>query len=571
VLRAAASAIEWPEDELSVYATLRGALFGFDDASLLAFRQAFGPLDPARRREEVPAEPPASADGGRTAIRDFAPIDEALSLLRRLHNQRNRAPIVRTLSALLEATRAHAMFALWPAGDQVLGNVGRVLDLARAFETAGGLSFRGFVERLDAEAERARSAEAPVVEEGAEGVRIMTVHNAKGLEFPIVILADITAPLAHSSASRYADPARGLAALRILGLSPRELLEHGEDEVRRDEAEGLRLAYVAATRARDLLVVHSVGIHPMDRKERDFRSDGWVGPLEAALFPSPETWRRATPASGCPAFGLDTVLAPAGMDAIAAPTPPSCVQPGAHLAANGAYEVVWWDPRLLVGTAAPLGGLANVDALVAERSPEAADRGRRRFRTWADKREAMLERGRVATHRPFIATAARHPPEPLAPLSLVKLKRKKGRPGGARFGSLVHAVLAQVELGAPERVPAIAQLNARLLDAPIPEVRAAIEAVGAALEHPILLAAARAEPCHREYPIAVPVGGADGDLLEGDIDLVYRDGDEWIVVDYKTDLSLDEIPEAYARQLGWYCHAIRALFGGPVRGVLLAL
>src|SRR4030095_1930443 len=65
---------------------------------------------------------------------------------------------------------------------------------------------RGFVERLREEAE-GEAPEAPIVEEASEGVRIMTVHKAKGLEFPVVILADITAGLA-GTPGRFAAPGR---------------------------------------------------------------------------------------------------------------------------------------------------------------------------------------------------------------------------------------------------------------------------------------------------------------------------------------------------------------------------
>ena len=83
-----------------------------------------------------------------------------------------------TVSALLEGPRAHAGFALRPAGNQVLANVYRIADLARGFEVSGGISFRSFVEELAVQAERDESGEAPVLEEGAEGVRVMTVHGA---------------------------------------------------------------------------------------------------------------------------------------------------------------------------------------------------------------------------------------------------------------------------------------------------------------------------------------------------------------------------------------------------------
>src|SRR5205085_1257384 len=89
-------------------------------------------------------------------------------------------------SAAARSTRAHAAFVLRERGEQALANVLRVAELARTYEAAGSISFRGFVERLREEAE-GEAPEAPIVEESSEGVRVMTVHKAKGLEFPVVV------------------------------------------------------------------------------------------------------------------------------------------------------------------------------------------------------------------------------------------------------------------------------------------------------------------------------------------------------------------------------------------------
>ena len=105
----------------------------------------------------------------------------------------------------------------------------------------------------------AQAAEAPILEEGSDGVRLMTVHKAKGLEFPVVILADITCKLARAEAGRWLDPERNVCALKIGGWAPIDLLLHDAEEAARDRAEAERLAYVAATRARDLLVVPAIG------------------------------------------------------------------------------------------------------------------------------------------------------------------------------------------------------------------------------------------------------------------------------------------------------------------------
>jgi ATP-dependent exoDNAse (exonuclease V) beta subunit len=151
-----------------------GPFLALADGTLLAFRERFGTLHPFRK---VPDDlPPALAE-----------VAEAMAVLCELHRGRNRRPIADTIARLLAATRAHAGVAIWPTGEQALANVTRLIDMARRAERHGVTSFRGFVDRLTAEAERSEASDAPILEEGTGGVRLMTVHRAKGLEFPIVI------------------------------------------------------------------------------------------------------------------------------------------------------------------------------------------------------------------------------------------------------------------------------------------------------------------------------------------------------------------------------------------------
>ncbi|MFI5076880.1 MAG: UvrD-helicase domain-containing protein, partial [Vicinamibacteria bacterium] len=319
-LRAALAAVEWPDDELSVFATLRGALFAIGDEELLEYRHRYGRAPhPFRVAPDLPPH--------------LTPIGDTLRALARLHDMRNRRPVAETVTVLLDHARAHVGFALRRGGEQVLANVLHVAELARQYERNDGLSFRGFVEALRDAAERGDATEAPIVEDGSDGVRLMTVHKAKGLEFPVVVLADITAKLAQLEASRSIDAAQGRCALRIGGWSPQDLLDRQAEEHGRDLAEGVRLAYVAATRARDLLVVPAVGDEPYE--------GGWVSPLNRAVYPPPA--RRRTPgvASGCPAFKKDSVLQRPDDGIASAVT----VSPGLHRIGDGAaaHDVVWWD------------------------------------------------------------------------------------------------------------------------------------------------------------------------------------------------------------------------------------
>jgi len=261
-------------------------------------------------------------------------LADALEVLRALHVSRNYRPIAETISKLLETLRAQAGIALWPNGEQALANCQRLIDMAREFE-GGASSFRAFVEKLEADAERGEADEAPIVEEGVEGVRIMTVHKAKGLEFPVVILADPTCNAARDTPSRHVDSSRRLWVEQVCGCAPIELLEAAEEELLRDQAEAVRVAYVAATRARDLLVSPVCGDGPIE---------GWLDVLQPVLYP-PDAFRRAsTGADGCPAFGGDSVLdrGPQGAAPIA-----GSVRPGSHRPLHEGPNVVWWDPSAL--------------------------------------------------------------------------------------------------------------------------------------------------------------------------------------------------------------------------------
>src|SRR5581483_10245630 len=119
-VRAALNAIEWPDDQLSMYATLRGSLFAVPDSLLLRYFVKDSTSDSA----------------------GFEIIENAVQFIRDLHRKRNWRSAAETISELLETTRAHAGFALRPSGNQVLANVYRVCDLARTYEMTGGYSFR---------------------------------------------------------------------------------------------------------------------------------------------------------------------------------------------------------------------------------------------------------------------------------------------------------------------------------------------------------------------------------------------------------------------------------------------
>jgi len=566
-IRAALAAIEWPDDELSVFATVRGALFAIGDEELLEWKLAsrqdgFGALHPFRIPQSIPPH--------------LSPIAQSLQVLQQLHRRRNYVPVAETIQDLLNASRAHVGLVLRAGGEQALANVLHVSELARQYEAAGGISFRGFVDELRIAAETAQASEAPILEEGSDGVRIMTVHKAKGLEFPVVILADPTCRLSPAEASRWLEREQGMCAQKLAGWSPIDLVLHGEEERAREQAEAQRLTYVAATRARDLLVVSTIG---------DGAYEGsWLDPLTPAIYPHESERRDSTRAPGCPAFpSKDSVMNRPDGD----PARPYTVAPGAHRFAgsqipdNGSqiptgYSVVWWDPHMLHLGAVSSFGLRRDDLIVKDGDMFAVEERMAEYERWRQERADVIERAQkpsvhVQTATAWAAAAAEVGIDDeiaaASTIEIVELTGAQRRPRGPRFGTLVHAVLATVSLDAPADVTqAAAEMQGRMLLSTTEEIRAASAVASAVLAHELMARARRAAWLRRETPVTWLQD--DGTMIEGVLDLAFEEDGVTMVVDFKTDHELAAGESRYRAQVQQYVSAVTRATGRPAKGIL---
>jgi ATP-dependent exoDNAse (exonuclease V) beta subunit len=212
-----------------------------------------------------------------------------------------------------------------------------------------------------------------------------------------------------------------------------------------------------------------------------------------------------------------------------------------------------------------------------------ASQGAREYEQWKARHGALVTAGAAETYRVVTATelAARIVERGERPgwlgdpdqIGIEPVARATARPHGVRFGTLVHAMLSRIALDADAAAIAeAARFFARMLGADDAEVAAACEAAAAALRAPLMKAAAAAATrLRRECALVLRL--EDGATVEGVVDLAFpertADGEQWVVVDFKTDVDIAGRLDEYRVQLLLYLRAISQSTGAPARGVLM--
>jgi ATP-dependent exoDNAse (exonuclease V) beta subunit len=392
-----------------------------------------------------------------------------------------------------------------------------VVDQARAWTDATHGTLRQYLEWVRQQSSPgSRVAEAVLPETDDDAVRIMTVHAAKGLQFPITVVAGLsTMPQSRMAGAQVVWPPDGGCILNVgrKVTSPAfEAWRPLDEQMSHDER--IRLLYVACTRARDHLVV---SLHRRARAQ----AATWPGRLTNAelladtLAPILDDLPDATEGSSLP-----LVHTPSDRED-EAPVLPAFPEWQAERAAALAESA---RPRTVAAT-----------ALTDEGEPDAeSDPGLR-------KRPGDLD---------------------LPPW-------RKGRYGTA-IGRAVHGVLQLVDLASGSGLDELVAAQAAAEGVTGHEARVAT-LVRAALDSPVVAEAA-AGPHWREIYVGVPLG--DGQALEGYIDLLYRRPDgKLVVVDYKTgpespDDDLGPLVERYRLQGSSYALAVGEATGEAVDDVV---
>lgn len=480
-----------PDDGPAVVGVLRGPLFGLSDPELFRHRQAgFGFL--------VTAPDLAEMSG---------PVGEALQAMHRMYEWTRRLPAPAAVERVLEATGLLATTAAGSPGGAEAGDLLHAVDRIRQVTEEGG-TLADAAEALIEDLSSAEVESVPLEPGRTNVVRVMNLHKAKGLEAPVVFLAD---PL-HGGIDRIDVRVvrDGPSALGYFELSrpkgeygrtrlgrPADWEDHENRERAYVEAEQRRLLYVAATRARDLLVVSRPA-------GAGGRSRPWQM-LEAYLATVPHL-------AGGP---------------VAVPPPPTLPDLGAaarHAAASAR------DARL-EGLGAPSWQVESVTGTAHRAGPYGHP----------------LQEGRT-----------REPDTGMAWGSLIHFLLEHAMRGPRRDRDHLERVAAWFAFDKPE------------LRRVIPEALDTVERVMAAeFWHAALAAEERAVEV--PFAVRVQEPAAPPRVLHGVIDLAFKTADGWTLIDYKTDqlgAGVDALTARYAPQILAYTTHWSAQLGTPTRAGL---
>ncbi len=440
-----------------------------------------------------------------------------------------------SLPALIEAAVTETGYDLAvlsrPAGEARFANVRKMGRLAAEFESREGRDLRGFLDLLAARAEGEAEAQAATAAEGHDGVRIMTVHNAKGLEFGVVAVPDLSRRLLGGNRApllaigREEQPRVGLRLVR-LGSPKIDLFDYGalwEESQAREAEEELRLFHVAATRARRHLILSGV-VNPKEGKET--KGKPVVERLVDALGVPRDAEATVPVAAPAPRPGLEAEFEPSEIAVrVNLPSPGRAAELRALRRMDAAERELGEGPPPLVERQPPTVPSRPLSYTAISAYQECP------YRFYMERVLGLAQSERTSPRIP--GTTASGEDEAILP---------SAREERTARGAAVHALLEWSEANGwamppPELAARHAVSNGLAEEAGAEMLEPVRQWIDSPLRERI---AADATRTRAEVPLLLGVGGT---VLRGSIDLlVEREGQPPLVIDYKTDRLADVEP-----------------------------
>ncbi|MHB0914325.1 MAG: UvrD-helicase domain-containing protein [Thermoleophilia bacterium] len=555
-----------PLDDLALISVLRSPMVGVSDDLLLQLRLVAGRDDQGNER---PLWPVLSWDGSRQRFEaaEQAELDHFVSRLTGMREASRHRPLADTVRDVINYNDYCAVAAAGVNGKQAYANLMKLRDKAATYETAHGRDLPGLVNYLsELKLEEARETQAPVEEEeGGGAVRIMTIHGAKGLEFGLVVWANMSnkPPNIMPDLISGMDNKIGLRYKELGQKHPVDLFDYdelAEEDDARELEEGKRVGYVAITRTRKhLILCGSANIDKPPEGGESHKAIEWIrdrfdltadNPAVAAIVDA--GFINEAPvvlAQRNYSVGLTVCSDPQALIDTA----------GARAAAMDDTELPVCDPAIAI-----MPGASHFQPAVVNATDIDTYRGCS-FRYYLDRFLGVGALAHDSSRR--TRSADTH-----------------GRTlNGAAMGTLVHAILEEFpDLSSPQLLETsdgyLQELAARVLGPDAQPARADFEAARlllakfASLETgKTVMSAAAAGKLRREVGFMTLVGDT---ILRGKIDALVELDDGSLVIDYKTgtpDASGGDGPGHYRYQMAAYALAAGRLRPGPVRVVLLFL
>ena len=496
-LAAILRAIDDPSDQVSLLAALKSAAFCCSDVDLLQHRLEHGSF--------------SLLAGGFPDT----PVGEALRRLAELYDAKSELTLPFLVDRAIRGNFLAEPLLITSRERQRVANLRAIVDRAAEFAVNEADALRPFVRWLSSrQRESGGERDLHLAETDDDVVRVMTVHGAKGLEFPVVILAKLSAGINHGAARSMVDRDRGMIEFSVGSRDNRFATPGFAAAAAREQAYGhseqARLLYVAATRARDLLVV-SV-----------FRSDEQRGMF--VHFPDLPSWvavfdggLRKT-ADGA-RIVLDSDLPPPRP--VPKPDPPDYPP---DLARRWAAQQSRRARYLQQGPTYTTPSLLAAESHKEPRETEPRDRS-----------APEKDQDRFGDTDRALGTA-----DGAASVTFV------GSSAGMRRGSLVHEVLYRCTLG--DAASAAAWADRLAGEQGEPELAGEVAGYATAIvDSPAMRRVRAARRVLRELPVAWYDAGADR-YVEGFVDLAFEEADGWVLADYKTD-AVPAAAEGGARAL----------------------
>ena len=276
--------VDNPRDEEALLGFLRSPMVGLTDPAITELARLGGGLSKGFLENSLTL---GDEENDRR-------LERARKVWEELRDLRDKVGLAELIEEALERTKYRAALAADPAYRQRLANLRKLIEVARVLEAQGLGSLRLFVRHVaELSVLEARVGEAQLGLEREPAVKLMTIHAAKGLEFPVVFVIEVNRKFGGRPEALLIHPSKGYG-LRVTDITGEEVpssrYKELEPEMRaREIAEEKRLLYVACTRARDLLCLclwpprDEKERLTVDRKGEPKRAPYWLLWLEGAL------------------------------------------------------------------------------------------------------------------------------------------------------------------------------------------------------------------------------------------------------------------------------------------------